>query len=179
MDEVLLFEVATLLAESGLRITTAESCTGGLLAHTLTNVPGSSAYFETGFVTYGNEAKRRFLGVSRQTLRRCGAVSVETAREMAFGARKKSGADIALATTGIAGPTDGNEAGCDMAKNGCEAEQAMTGKPVGLVYVALSSKEGTVVEKRRWDGDDRLRNKERTVEAALTLLKSYLYGRGQ
>ncbi|MHA6345815.1 CinA family protein [Roseivivax sp. CAU 1761] len=89
---------------AGLRIATAESCTGGMIAAALTDLPGSSAVFEFGFVTYANAAKVRLLGVDPATLERCGAVSEEVAREMALGARRVSGADIAVAVSGIAGP---------------------------------------------------------------------------
>ncbi|MEE9614272.1 MAG: nicotinamide-nucleotide amidohydrolase family protein [Thermodesulfobacteriota bacterium] len=109
------------LAESGRTLAVAESCTGGLVGHMITNVPGSSAYFKGGVVAYGNEAKKRLLGVSAATLDRHGAVSAQTASKMAEGARKKLGADMALAITGIAGPGGGTP-----------------DKPVGTVFVAIA-----------------------------------------
>jgi nicotinamide-nucleotide amidase len=114
--------VGRLLAERGLAV--AESCTGGLIAHRLTNAPGSSRYFLGGVVAYANEVKERVLGVRPGTLREDGAVSREAALEMARGVRRLLGADIAISATGIAGPTGG-----------------MPEKPVGLVYVALAAED--------------------------------------
>jgi nicotinamide-nucleotide amidase len=110
-------------------LATAESCTGGLMAHRLTNVPGASAVFRTGLITYSNEAKQRLLGVTSETLAQQGAVSEAAVREMAEGARLISGADYALAVTGIAGPTGGTPQ-----------------KPVGTVYLGLASLSQTVVQ---------------------------------
>jgi len=155
-DERLEEFVAKLLTEQRLTIAVAESCTGGMLAHRLTNVPGSSDYFERGFVTYSNQAKIDNLGVSPSTLEQYGAVSAETAVEMARGARKVSGTDIAIATTGIAGPSGGTPE-----------------KPVGLVYIALAFR-GDTVSKRFVFGKDRLMNKDRTVQAALNMLRREL-----
>ena len=118
------------LTQRGLTVATAESCTGGLVAAKLVNYPGISAALHEAHVTYANEAKVRYCGVKPETLARFGAVSEETAREMAQGLREKSGADIAVATTGIAGPGGGS------------AE-----KPVGLVYVACADLHGGTVEK--------------------------------
>ena len=118
------------LTQRGLTVATAESCTGGLVAAKLVNYPGISAALHEAHVTYANEAKVRYCGVKPETLARFGAVSEETAREMAQGLREKSGADIAVATTGIAGPGGGS------------AE-----KPVGLVYVACADLHGVTVEK--------------------------------
>ncbi len=121
-DEASLEEsVAVLLLEQGLRVSTAESCTGGLVSSRLTDVSGSSEYTTLNVVTYSNEEKMKVLGVSVETLEQHGAVSPQTAQEMAEGIRRLSGADIGLSMTGIAGPTGGNEE-----------------KPVGLVYMGLS-----------------------------------------
>ena len=102
-------EIGALLNERGLTLATAESSTGGLVAHLITRVSGSSAYYLGGFVTYANEAKEALLGVQRETLIAHGAVSEATALEMARGARERLGADLGIATTGIAGPTGGTE----------------------------------------------------------------------
>lgn len=125
MNQQLLRQATAALAAGSLKITCAESCTGGLLAAAFTELPGSSAWFETGFVTYSNEAKQRLLGVSAESLRREGAVSETVAREMASGACAAAAADYALAITGIAGPGGGS------------AE-----KPVGTVCFGLACREG-------------------------------------
>lgn len=148
--------VGKLLMQRHLTLALAESCTGGLIAHKLTNISGSSAYFMGGVVCYSNEAKRQVLGVKVETINEFGAVSEETAREMAFGARRIFGTDIALAVTGIAGPTGGSPQ-----------------KPVGLTFVALSTPtieqcERYVRQGSRWE------NKEQSAEAALRLLHRYL-----
>jgi PncC family amidohydrolase len=148
-----------LLANRGLTLVTAESCTGGLLAHHITNVSGSSAYYLGGVVAYADRVKEEFLGVRHETLLVHGAVSEETAREMASGARQRMGADIALSITGTAGPTGGTPE-----------------KPVGLVYVALSAPDLEVCRRHIWQGD-RLANKQQSVEAALQLLLDYLQDR--
>jgi nicotinamide-nucleotide amidase len=152
-------EVGTLLLAQGLTLATAESCTGGLVAHRLTNVPGSSAYYLGGVVSYANSAKEDLLGVRHDTLLAHGAVSEETAREMARGARRLLHADLALSITGIAGPTGGTP-----------------GKPVGLVYIALSAPDAELCRRHGWSGD-RLANKEQSAETALRLLLDYLQHR--
>lgn len=130
-------ELAELLAARGLNLSTAESCTGGWLAKCLTDRPGSSAWFEFGFVTYGNNAKRTLLGVREQTLAAHGAVSQQVAEEMAIGAKRISGADLAVAITGIAGPAGGSDA-----------------KPVGTVWLAWAGPGGQLgAEKRELPGD--------------------------
>jgi nicotinamide-nucleotide amidase len=129
-------QVAAALKARGLRIVTAESCTGGWVSMALTAVAGSSDWFERGYVTYSNAAKRDDLGVQEETLRRHGAVSEETAREMATGALKRSGGQVALAITGIAGPTGGSAA-----------------KPVGTVCFAWAHGSKISSETRRFDGD--------------------------
>jgi PncC family amidohydrolase len=151
-------QVGAILAQRGLTLTTAESCTGGLIAHRITNVSGASDYFLMGFVTYSNGAKKRFLGVPGDTLADHGAVSREVAESMALGARKASDAHVAIAVTGIAGPTGGT------------AE-----KPVGTVYMALAADDKTFVRHHRFSGD-RAAIKWQTAEEALRLLLEYLGG---
>jgi nicotinamide-nucleotide amidase len=119
-----------------LRIAAAESCTGGLLAATLTEIPGSSDVFERGFVTYSNEAKQELLDVPGATLDRHGAVSRETAEAMARGALAHADADLAVSITGIAGPGG-----------------AMPGKPVGLVHFAAAARDGRLIQREKRFGD--------------------------
>ncbi|MEK7684802.1 MAG: competence/damage-inducible protein A [Verrucomicrobiota bacterium] len=145
-----------LLTERGQTVALAESCTGGYIAHRLTNVAGASAVFLSGLVTYSNQAKQRLLGVKTETLAAHGAVSEPTAREMAEGARSRVGADFALAVTGIAGPTGGTP-----------------GKPVGTVYIALASGQETIVE-RYLNPYDRETFKRVTSQQALELLRQNL-----
>ena len=159
-------EIGALLVALGLTLTTAESCTGGLVAHRITNIAGSSAYYLGGFVVYANEAKAGLLDVRHETLLAHGAVSQETAREMAQGARRRLGADVGLSVTGIAGPGGGTRE-----------------KPVGLVYVALSAPDAERCQRHVWGGErgnrsQRLANKEESAEAVLRLLLSYLQERG-
>lgn len=129
--EQLAKEVGDSLKKYNLKIATAESCTGGGLAYYLTCIPGSSEWFERGFVTYSNQAKMDMLGVSANTLEQFGAVSEEVAREMAEGALKNSGADVSMATTGIAGPDGGSKdkpvgtVWIAWARNGCETKTAI------------------------------------------------------
>ena len=158
IDEKNLISVSAELKKKGLTIATAESCTGGLIAHTLTNVSGSSDYFDRGVVSYSNKSKMDLLGVPDELIRKHGAVSKEVAKAMAEGIRKKSKVDIGLATTGIAGPTGGTK-----------------DKPVGLVYIAISTSDSTVVRKFHFSGN-RLENKESTCNAALNMLLEYLTG---
>jgi PncC family amidohydrolase len=153
-------EIGPLLKARGLTLASAESCTGGLVGHRITNVSGSSDYYLGGIVSYSNEAKEALLGVAHETLLAHGAVSEETAREMARGARRALGADVGLATTGIAGPLGGTET-----------------KPVGLVYVALSAP-GAEVCQRHVFGGDRVENKEASAEAVLGMLLAYLENSG-
>ena len=130
-------------------LATAESCTGGLIAHTLTNVPGSSLWFKGGVIAYANEAKTSFLGVPAALIKTHGAVSAPVAKAMAQGARKRFMTDFAIATTGIAGPTGGSPA-----------------KPVGLVYIAIASAKKTIVKKFIFKGT-RLSFKTQTLKKAL------------
>jgi nicotinamide-nucleotide amidase len=136
---------ANLLLENNITISTAESCTGGLISETLTNIPGISKVYMGGAVTYSNESKTEFVGVNEQTLQKHGAVSRETAAEMAEGIRKRLKTDIGISVTGIAGP------------GGATPE-----KPVGLVYVGLSSEKGTITKELRLVGN---RSKIRTITA--------------
>jgi PncC family amidohydrolase len=152
--------VGSFLVQQGLTLVTAESCTGGLIAHRITNVPGSSAYYLGGFVTYANEVKESLLGVRQETLLAHGAVSEETAREMAEGARLELGADLGLSVTGICGPTGGTPT-----------------KPVGLTYIALATADSVRCERHVWQGD-RLANKEQSAEAALRLVQETLKAQG-
>lgn len=152
----MLEKIASLLKERKLWIATAESCTAGLIAHMLTNISGSSAYFKGGVVAYANEVKVNLLGVKEDTLAKYGAVSHQTAYEMASGIKNLMGVNIGLATTGIAGPTGGTEE-----------------KPVGLVYIGLATDEGVEVKKFNFKGD-RLQNKENFAKSALNMLLEYL-----
>jgi nicotinamide-nucleotide amidase len=120
-------KLAELLIDKKLKLVTAESCTGGWVAKCCTDIPGSSTWFERGFVTYSNEAKQTDLGVAEATLLKTGAVSLATVEEMAFGALSRSNADISVAITGIAGPDGGSES-----------------KPVGTVWIGWGSKDKTV-----------------------------------
>lgn len=144
--------VVEILAQKKMTVTTAESCTGGLIAGTLVNVAGASDVLNEGYVTYSNEAKERLVGVKHETLEEYGAVSEQTAREMAEGAAKAAGADAALSATGIAGPGGGTEE-----------------KPVGLVYIGCYVNGETTVKECRFEGS-RMENRLHTVETALQLL---------
>jgi nicotinamide-nucleotide amidase len=148
--------VAALLIMRGSTIAVAESCTGGLVANRLTDVPGSSAYFERGIIAYSNQAKREVLKVPKRTLDRFGAVSRETATAMAEGVRKISGTNLGLSTTGIAGPTG-----------------ATVEKPVGLAFIGLAHRGGSFAHRFLF-GQDRRANKECCLMAALNLVRQYL-----
>lgn len=145
--------------ESGLSVATAESCTGGLIADSLTDLPGSSDWFIGGAVSYSDALKTALLGVDPALIAAHGAVSEEVARAMAAGARERFGADLALAVTGIAGPGGGT-----------------TEKPVGLVWVACASANAIAAERHVWPGDRRT-NKVASAEAALDLLLRTLEAR--
>lgn len=152
-DVTLEMAVAQLLTAGGLTVTCAESCTGGMLSGRLVNVPGVSDVYKSGFVTYSNEAKQEILGVKEETLRQYGAVSSETAEEMAAGAALAAKADVALSVTGIAGPDGGTP-----------------GKPVGLVYIGCSVKGKVTVRKYQFSGS-RSKIRESAVASALVLLR--------
>lgn len=148
--------IGEVLRQRGMTLAAAESCSGGLLASLITDVPGSSDYFVGGVVAYSNAVKERVLGVPRRILETVGAVSPECAQAMAEGVRRLLGADLALATTGIAGPTG-----------------ATPQKPVGLVYIALAHPDGVEVREHRFVGGRR-GNKHSAAQAALELLLEFL-----
>ncbi len=149
-------EIILKLIENNLTISTAESCTGGSLGKIITSVSGVSSVYGFGFITYANEAKEKILGVKHETLEKYGAVSHQTALEMAIGAKKVSGSDIAVSVTGIAGPGGGT------------AE-----KPVGLVYIAIADKDGAEYRKLSLDGSrDVIRAK--TCDCVFALIKEKL-----
>ncbi len=152
-DETLEMAVVKLLKKLELTVTTAESCTGGMLAARLVNVPGVSDVFREGFITYANKAKRKILDVSKGTLKKYGAVSEQTAKEMATGGVFATDADVCIAITGLAGPDGGTEE-----------------KPVGLVYIACYLKDRVRVEKYQFKGD-RNKIREQSVVKALDLLR--------
>ena len=152
-------EVLRIGLEKGLRVAAAESCTGGLIAATLTDIAGSSAVFERGFVTYSNEAKTEMLGVDADLIRRVGAVSAEVARAMAEGALNNSRAEVAVAVTGIAGPDGGTP-----------------DKPVGLVHFAAARSGHPSRHLSRVFPGDRAAIRRTTVETALNLLIETLQG---
>jgi len=158
MDESTELEIAARLTEAGLTLAAAESCTGGLLSARIVDRPGSSAYFMEGIVSYSNRAKAARLGVREETLARYGAVSAETAAEMAAGAARTAGTDIGISTTGVAGPDGGTPE-----------------KPVGLVYIGLCVR-GQVSAERCLFGGDRSAVREQTVDRALELLRAALAG---
>jgi nicotinamide-nucleotide amidase len=149
-------QVLDLCRARGLKVATAESCTGGLVAGALTEIAGSSDVVDRGFVTYSNEAKEAMLGVPAATLKRHGAVSAETAAAMASGALKNSLANIVVAITGIAGPGGGSQQ-----------------KPVGLVHFAAASRNGRLIARERQYGDiGRESVREQSVAEALDLLEA-------
>lgn len=148
--------IVRLCREKNLTVTTAESCTAGLLAGRIMNVPGASEVFCEGYITYSNESKERILGVDADTLKNFGAVSHETAGQMARGAAKAAGADVAVSVTGIAGPGGGTKE-----------------KPVGLVYVGCFTRGKVRTEEFRFTGN-RAKNREYAVVRALTILREEL-----
>lgn len=145
-------KIVKVLLERGWKVATAESCTGGMIASKLVNVSGVSEAFDEGYITYANSAKVKLLGVKPETLREHGAVSEETAMEMAAGAAKASGADCSVVTTGIAGPGGGTPE-----------------KPVGLVYMATCVKGKVSVKRCLFDGS-RIQVREQASETALKFL---------
>lgn len=152
-------KLGNLLKEKGLTITTAESCTGGLIANRITNISGSSEYFTTGFIPYSNNAKESLLGVRHHSLKEHGAVSSVVAEEMARGARIASGSDVAVAVTGIAGPTGGTPE-----------------KPVGTVFIAVNIGDNTIVHKKYFSGS-RIDIKNLTSDAAIDMVIACLEGK--
>jgi nicotinamide-nucleotide amidase len=155
-EESLEAVVGSLLLEAGMRVAVAESITGGLIAHRITQVAGASRYFDTGFVTYSNESKTALLGVEPELFRRVGAVSEEVALAMARGALERASADIAVSVTGIAGPAGGSDE-----------------KPVGLVYVGLATRDSSRAERRQFPGERR-QVKRWTAQTALDLVRREL-----
>ena len=155
-EKLLEEEIGDVLRKHRLKIGVAESATGGLISHRITNVPGSSEYFEGSIISYSNNLKTRLLGVKESTLRNYGAVSSETCKEMAQGVRREMDVDVGLASTGIAGPAG-----------------AASEKPVGLVYVGLVTKDVVVSKKYVFNGT-RDENKKSFSDAALNTLKKYL-----
>lgn len=151
--------IALLMRGRGFTLAAAESCTGGLILHRLTNVPGSSEYVMGGFVVYSNQVKVKYAHVSEDTLQQHGAVSEQTAIEMARGTRQAFGTTLAVSVTGIAGPGGGTET-----------------KPVGLTYIGISTPEGEQVMRYVWEGS-REANKTQSAEAAMRLILDYLVGR--
>jgi PncC family amidohydrolase len=156
MSDSLEVVIGALLITQHLTLATAESCTGGLIGHRLTEVPGSSEYFRGGIIAYSNEIKERVLGVSHATLETHGAVSAETAIEMARGARRVLQTDIAVSVTGIAGPGGGT-----------------ADKPIGLTYIAVVADGYERIERFVWESD-RSGNKRASSEAALRMVIAYL-----
>lgn len=160
IDEALLAQASSLLDRCrarGLKLATAESCTGGLIAACLTAIPGSSDVFERGFVTYSNEAKTELVGVAPELLQREGAVSEAVARAMAAGALAASPADLSIAVTGIAGPTSDG-----------------TAKPVGLVHIAAARRGSAVVHARHVFSGDRTAIRLASIAAAFALTSMLL-----
>jgi PncC family amidohydrolase len=150
--------LAQLLCSKRWRIAVAESCTGGLLSHCITNIPGSSQYFLGGVITYANVTKEHLLGVSQSLLENHGAVSEEVAIAMATGCKKLFASEVALAITGIAGPTGGSKL-----------------KPPGSCYIALASPQDVICRSFCWQGN-RLSNKQNAVDSALQMAIEYLSG---
>lgn len=149
--------VVGMLKEHHLKVATAESCTGGLIAKRITDVPGASEVFECGIISYANGIKHKVLGVSEDNLNKYGAVSEPVAKQMAQGALKVSGADIAVSVTGIAGP-----------------DSDSTGKPVGLVYIGLADKENVWVREIRTSRRDRSYNRYVSASNALDMIRLYI-----
>lgn len=149
-------EIGALLRQKGLTLGVVESATGGLISHCITDIPGSSDYYQGSVTAYSNDIKMKLIGVKAGTLERHGAVSAEVAEEMALGGRRVLGVDICIADTGIAG-TGG----------------AAPGKVVGLFYLGLADKNGALSQRHRFYGD-RWQNKQAAAAAALSWLKEYL-----
>lgn len=160
MTENIDSKIANLLITQNKTLSVAESCTGGLVSSMLTDVSGSSGYTKINFVTYSNEAKQKYLGVSTQTLNTFGAVSEQTAMEMAQCLIKITGADFALSTTGIAGPTGGSPE-----------------KPIGLIFIGVASKNNVSVLKYNANPSlERKTMKKEFAKKALDFLYDYMTG---
>lgn len=151
--------ILRLMVSNASKLSVAESCTGGLIASRITDIGGSSEYFEAGVVTYSNEAKTRFLGVPEELLIDYGAVSREVAQSMAEGVRRATRSDVGLSATGIAGPGGGSDA-----------------KPVGTVFIGLSWQDGTLVKEFHFGGD-RKEIRQQSSDAALQMVIDHLEGR--
>ena len=178
MEKSLEAQLGEALTARGWRLALAESCTGGLVGHRVTEVPGSSVYFLGGIIAYANEAKMKQLGVNQATLQAHGAVSAETALEMASGARQAFDCEVGASVTGIAGPrkTPAPPASGSSEENSYSTSGALgrggggSGeKPVGLTFVGVATPEGERVERYIFDGD-RQANKESAAEVLLQLL---------
>jgi len=162
MNDLLEVSTGQLLIKAGLKLVVAESCTGGLISHRITNIPGSSEYYLGGVCAYAYKAKRSILGVRSDTLEKYGAVSEETVLEMSLGVRKLFSKEvpieklIGISVSGIAGPGGG-----------------MPNKPVGLVWVSISSSDGNLAWSRVFEGD-RIQNKNYSSDFALSLLVNFL-----
>lgn len=148
--------IAELLVKKNIRLAVAESCTGGLISHRLTNIPGSSRYFKLGIIAYSNENKIKLLKVRRQTLKKFGAVSRQVAMAMAKNIRRIAHADLGLSITGIAGPSGATEK-----------------KPVGLVFIGLATKNRAFCRKFIFKGK-RLSIKQQSTNQALKILKRHI-----
>ena len=158
MEQLLETRIDQLLRTHSLKLATAESCTGGLIGNRITDIPGSSDYFTGGVIAYAYESKVALLGVSWDTLNKYGAISRETVLEMAEGARRRLGADIAISVSGIAGPGGG-----------------LPDRPVGSVWVGLVATDGKWARVFHFSGERR-ENKAAAAEAALQTLMAYLQG---
>ncbi len=159
MENTLEDRIGLVLRARGLKLATAESCTGGLIADRITNIPGSSDYFVGGVIAYAYEAKVALLGVSWETLQKYGAVSRETVIAMARGVRAALGADLGVSVSGIAGPGGGSP-----------------DKPVGTTWIGLSATDGDWARRFCWEGNRR-QNKAASAEAALQFVLDYLEGK--
>lgn len=157
-DELLEEVIAKIMIDRGLKLAIAESCTGGLISSRITNVPGSSLFFERGVITYSNASKVELLHVQEDVIQKYGAVSLEVCRQMAEGVKAISGIDIGIAVTGILGPTG-----------------ATPTKPIGLVYIGLCDDKLCTAKEFHF-GDNRLMNKDRASQAALEMLRRHLLG---
>jgi PncC family amidohydrolase len=161
LNENLEILAGELLTQAGMSVSLAESCTGGLVGHLLTEVPGSSRYFLGGVVAYDDSVKTALLDVPPALIRQHGAVSAECALQMARAVRGITGSDIGISVTGVAGPTGGTAA-----------------KPVGTVYIALAADSAEKVERFGWHGT-RTANKQHSAEAALRMLVGFLQSRSK